>query len=470
VNFPIPRFRYSPGRLKLRACLSAIAAIGIFLGAVHLRAQTAALLGSDSATSQSAAITSLRIVQEKDGPAVEILSTKPLAPSIQALSNPPRIVIDLPNVMLDGQKKISIQADQINALRANQFQQDPPVARVVVDLEVARPYTWDATGNRLIVHLGRNPNDAVNSPFQAPVVASVTSAPQPVVMSVRAAGPLAIAGNAGNRGSSITAGADTAILNLSSGGEVRVCPGTTVSAVPSENRHNVLLSMNTGSLETHLALDSSSDSVLTPDFSIVLAGPGEFHFAISADSHGDTCVRSLPGNTASATVTELIGDRSYEVKATDQLVFRGGRLDRMDVSVPAECGCPPPREAPMRAENSVTVAGSENETQSRSLPPVNLNPPSTGESRGTESGQTGAAAPAEGSEEAKQVPVHVSSPFVFRAGPAPTPADDVAALPFESRSVAEEPALPAPIPPPQASSHVQGFFKKIGAFFTSLFR
>ena len=142
-------------------------------------------------------------MQEKDGPAVEILSTRPLIPSIQAISDPDRLVIDLPNARLETQqKRISIQADQISTLRADQFQQNPPVARVVVDLLAPRSYTWDAAGNRLVVHLGKNPSqgEARSSPFQAPTVPSLTPAPQPVVAAVRAAGPLALAGNGGERG------------------------------------------------------------------------------------------------------------------------------------------------------------------------------------------------------------------------------------------------------------------------------
>ena len=303
------------------------------------------------AASKIAAIKSFRIVQEKDGPAVEILSTKPLIPSIQAIGNPARLVIDLPNARLETQqKRISVEADQIGTLRADQLQRDPPVARVVVDLLAPRAYTWDAVGNRLVVHLGKNPGQAhaKTSPFVPPTVASLTPAPQPVVAAVRAAGPLALAENDMGVGSSITAGFDTAVVNLSSGGEVHVCPGTTVSLTRSQNQHNVMLSMNTGALEAHFSLDASSDSVMTPDFRILLAGPGEFHYAISADNQGNTCVRALPGNTASAIVTELLGDRTYQVKATDQLMFRSGQLDRVDMAVPLECGCPPPRNAPLR--------------------------------------------------------------------------------------------------------------------------
>src|SRR5713101_8473689 len=335
-----------------------------------------------SAAKKSAAIKSFRIVQEKDGQAVEILSTKPLVPSIQSISDPPRLVIDLPNARLETQqKRIDIQADQISSIRADQFQQNPPVARVVVDLLAPRAYTWDAAGNRLVVHLGKNPGQASSSPFQPATVVSLTPSPQPVVAAVRAAGPLVFAGdgNDGGTGSSVTAGPDTAVLRLSSGGEVPVCPGTTVSGTPSPNRHNMMLSMNTGALEAHFALDASSDSVMTPDFRILLVGPGEFHYAISADSRGNTCMRALPGNTASAIVTELIGDRTYQVKATDQLVFRSGQLDRVDMAVPLECGCPPPREAPLRATNDLPVQSPvqspvPSNAQRQAVPPLNAGP------------------------------------------------------------------------------------------------
>ncbi len=412
---------------------------------------------SESASGTTAAIMSLRIVQEKDGPAVEILSTKPLVPAIQAISDPPRLVIDLPNARLDAPKRISVQADQISALRADQFKQNPPIARVVVDLQAPRVYSWDSAGNRLVVHLGKDPDQASSSPFHAPIVASLASAPPPVVASVRAAGPLAIAGNSAGTGSSITAGPETAVLNLSSGGEVRVCPGTTLSATPSQNHHNVMLSMNTGALEAHLVLDASSDSVLTPDFRILLAGPGEFDFAISADNQGNTCVRSLPGNTASAVVAELLGDRTYRVNTTDQLVFRSGRLDRVDAAVPLECGCPPSRDIPMRASSNLPLESK----------PQNLT--QTGETPSRENAPSGMGAPGT-SEASNGVHIQITAPFVFHAGATPAPIDAVRALPLDSRAQSSF-ALAAPLPPPAkpANQSPRGFFQKVGSFFASLF-
>jgi hypothetical protein len=441
---------------------------------------------------KSAAIKSFRIVQEKDGQAVEILSTKPLVPSIQSISDPPRLVIDLPNARLETQqKRISIQADQIGSIHADQFQQNPPVARVVVDLLAPRAYTWDAAGNRLVVHLGKNSSQANSSPFQSATVVSLTSAPQPVIAAVRAAGPLAFAGNNndGGAGSSVTAGPDTAVLRLSSGGEVHVCPGTTVSVTPSQNRHNMMLSMNTGALEAHFALDASSDSVMTPDFRILLVGPGEFHYAISADNRGNTCVRALPGNTASAIVTEMIGDRTYQVKATDQLVFRSGQLDRVDMAVPLECGCPPPREAPLRATNDLPVQSPvQSNAQSQAVPPLNASPAPVAETTPAESapstGLPAATAPLDVSVAPNELHVQVAAPFVFHAtGPPPAPVEDVRALPLNSRPQAA-PAVAAPLPPSAnenpkpagtetaSANHApaRGFFKKLGGFFAALFR
>jgi hypothetical protein len=473
----------------------------LVLGAPWLRSQTAKSdskpAASSLAASKIAAVKSLRIVQEKDGPALEILSTRPLVPSIQAISDPDRLVIDLPNARLETpDKRINVQADQIRAIRANQFRQSPPVARVVLDLLAPRAYTWDAAGNRLVVHLGKNPGQANSSPFQAPTVPSLTPGPQPVVAAVRAAGPLALSGNDSSAGSAITAGPDTAVVRLSSGGEVHVCPGTTVSLTPSQNRHNLMFSMNTGALETHFALDASADSVMTPDFRILLMGPGEFHYAFSADSRGNTCVRALPGNTAPASVTELLDGRTYQVGATDQLMFHSGQLDRADMAVPLECGCPPPRDPVLRTANDLPAndlpVQSRTQGERGALPPVNASPAPVAEkapaestpANGSQAAMPAAAAPLGASVAPNELHVQVEAPFVFHAtGPPPAPVEDVRALPLDSRPPAA-PALAVPLPPPAneaakpagketaSAKHApaRGFFRKLGGFFAALFR
>ena len=420
-------------------------------------------------------IKSVRIVYEKGVPAVEILATGAIIPEIQTLDSPPRMVIDLPNSRLGLiQNRVEVQRDNILAIRVDQFRKNPPATRIVLDLLAPYGHSWESAGKRLMVRLkppedvnaGKTPsNPATASGFALTRDASVV----PVT---GGSGSVAMSGSRIGAGSSVTAGSDTTILHLPRGGELRVCPGTTVSVTPSPTKRDLMFGMSTGTIETHYSLAASVDAVLTPDFRIMFAGPGEFHFAISADSHGNTCVRALKGNTSSAIVSELMGHRIYQVRPQEQAVFHLGQIDRVDTDVPLECGCPPPPPA-MRASAPAIEPTPDSQLPSK----VRLGASSTGES----ARQTVATRLSNGPETAPlpasstDVHVQVDAPFVFNAKQRAVPAAPVEAareLPLDDspqRQVHLDAIVQSP-PPEQPKPQHRGFFGRVRGFFSAVFK
>jgi len=384
-------------------------------------------------------------------------------------------------------KRIPVLQENILTIRAEQYQVEPPITRIVLDLLVPYGFTWDVAGNRLMVRLkppGASKEDSneeasaasKKSPFQPPQVLSLAPAAPAFVPVTGGVGEVVLAGKRFAAGTSLTAGSETAVLQLSRGGEVRVCPGTTLSVTPSKNAKDLMLGMSTGALETHYALAASADTVLTPDFRILFAGPGEFDYAISTDSHGNTCVRALTGNTSSAIVSELMGDRIYQVKPSEQAVFHSGRIDKVDAAVPLECGCPPPMPV-MRADAaSDPRPDSElpaNATLAQAAPSNEA--PGNGARQTLSNGPETQPLPP---SQPDDVHIQVDAPFVFRgkkqSDALPAPAEAAAALPVMESSV--RPALletqvqPPPDPVPQAKAEHRGFLHRIKGFFSAIFR
>jgi hypothetical protein len=435
-------------------------------------------------------VKSIRIVHEKGVPAVEILTQGgPVIPEIQTLNAPFRLVIDLPNSRLGLIKKqIAVGKENIVAIRADQYQESPPITRVVLDLLAPYGYSWDGAGNRLMVRLKppEDTNTTASESAKPPTVASLSGsasgAPVPIT---GGSGTLVPAASLLASGGSVTAGSDTQILRLPRGGEIHVCPGTTISVTPSKNKRDLMLGMSTGALEAHYALDASADTILTPDFRILFAGPGHFHYAVSADAHGDTCVRALTGNTSSAIVTELMGDRIYQVKPTEQAVFRSGQIDRVDTNVPLECGCPPAPQVIRTEVDSPPVSPSQlpgkvhiGETDE---PPVNSpasggapapNPPPTRLTNGPETAPLPPSQP-------DDVHVQVDAPFVFSAkdrnaakGSAST-LQTAMNLPPENSSERQVHLDPIVQLPPASQEQPKpehgGFFHGVKRFFRAIF-
>lgn len=266
-------------------------------------------------------------------------------------------------------------------------------------------------------------------------------------------------------GSQVAAGVSPAVLKLSRGGEVRICPGTSLAVSASASGDELLLSVSTGALELHYPLDSAADSVMTPEFQIQLVGPGDFHIGIGADERGATCVRGLSQNSAAVIVSEMMGTGRYQVQPHEEVVFREGRVNSSQRGALAHCGCPEPPPV-LRAE---------------------LNPPPPIPTPAPPSEIT-VPAPLTPSAREPEVHVQVDAPFIYRANSPDTDiAWQVSRLQTTSKHEFAFQLLPTVVPPPEPRSSETAsaasvssrppekkssgnVFKKIGSFFSRIFR
>jgi AMIN domain len=404
------------------------------------------------------------------GAVLEITSSRPVTPQVQIVEQPLRLVIDLPEAKLvTTQRKLAFHNPQIKSVRLNQYQTSPEITRIVVDLTSPVRYNSEISGNQIHIHLlAETPGAA-----KPPSIPAFTSGVQPAIvpMTLGNSGSLVEAGNRVASGSSITAGEEVAVLRLARGGEVRVCPGTTLSVTASSNGQDLMLGMNQGSIETHYVLEGSVDSVVTPDFRIVLPGPGAFNLAVRTDRQGNTCVGSMAGSTSSAVVAEMIGNGTYEIKPEQEIVFRQGRLDQTELPL-ASCGCPRTQEPVLQASiSSGKVADArEGKFQLQNSP----NPSSS-----QKSGTIGSGVPqAEADAKSDPTSVVAEAPLVFRGlerakdrrSVVPAPLPEATALPSSSRQTTPLPTTVV-LPPTEGSTPPhKNLIGRVKGFFGTIFR
>lgn len=269
--------------------------------------------------------------------------------------------------------------------------------------------------------------------------------------SVKGSVVLANSGTSVLSGSSIQAGAQAALLKLDRGGSVIVCDGTSLSVASSQTGRELLFSLNTGNLELNYPLGTEADRLLTPDFQLMLPGPGTVHVAVRVTPQGDTCVQSLPSNVSAIVVSENMGDATYQVKPDEAVLFHGGHLNQATSST-GNCGCPKPPAVQM--------------TKATPMPAPAPQP---------KPADTVPAAPAPPDQH-----LAVEAPFIFRGNdPTPDLRASVAVLKLENNQlIALQPTV---LPPPNAKKQTpqktqtakkesHGFFGKVGAFFAAIFR
>jgi hypothetical protein len=232
---------------------------------------------------------------------------------------------------------------------------------------------------------------------------------------------------------SITSGTETTPVILPHRGVLRICASTTVklaadSSVPAGEIPGLLMAMDHGAVEASFATGQNSDILLTPDFRILIGGPGAADVKVRLGQQGDTCVDNAGINAPYVLVSSVFDGGAYRVQPGQRVMFQHGSLHEVVDQEKEPCGCPPPTTA---QSNEFPLAQSEGLAPTPKPAPSAVN-------------QSGASAQSIG-------------PLVYKsADHTPTPAPD-------SASAAGETATPPP------AKKKPGFFSSIGRFFRRIF-
>ena len=104
---------------------------------------------------------------------LRIQTRVPVTPQVQMIASPERLVIDLPGTVPGpGLRKISVNRGDVRDVRTSLFSANPPVTRIVVDLDSPQWYRVSPYNSGLIVSLG---SDAQSAASPAPTIGWVST-------------------------------------------------------------------------------------------------------------------------------------------------------------------------------------------------------------------------------------------------------------------------------------------------------
>ncbi len=288
------------------------------------------------------------------------------------------------------------------------------------------------------------PAEPAQDPIQAGPIAIV-----PVDASNSVAGALQVSDGKAIIASSgtVTSGLQPTDVILPRRGTLRVCASTSVklaadSSVSAGEAPGLMMALDHGAIEASYAAGRNSDVLMTPDFRILIGGPGAVDLKVRLGSHGDTCVDNPGLNAPYVLVSSVFEGGAYRVQPGQRVMFQHGSLKEVVDQEKEPCGCPP---APRPGSNDFPLA--ESAGLSPNAAPI-----------------TAPAPPQPSPGQAASTPI--SEPLVYQA---PKPAE-----PSAQAASAPAPAAPAAqsaqtVPPPAPAKKHRGFFRRVGLFFRRIF-
>jgi hypothetical protein len=251
-------------------------------------------------------------------------------------------------------------------------------------------------------------------------------------------------------GGTVSAGPHAATITLPHRGNLRLCATSKVtltadssiaSSLPVGEEPGLMMALDRGALEANFSTGQNSDVILTPDFRIVISGPGTASVQVRLGPAGDTCVDNRGPDAPYVSVSSIFDGGFYRVHPDQRVLFEGGSLNAVVDTEKEPCGCPPETPAPTGSYNDFPLAQSEG-----------LAPPPPPRANAAVPGVIGAQATAnlsyDGSKAGQGVPGEATASVKIAETVLPPP---------------------PPVPPAPKSKAKHGFMSHLGHFFRNLF-
>ena len=240
----------------------------------------------------------------------------------------------------------------------------------------------------------------------------------------------------------ITSGTNTTEVALPRRGVLRVCASTTVklaadSSVPQGEIPGLMMVLDHGAVEASFATGRNSDILLTPDFRILIGGPGAADVKVRLGQHGDTCVDNAGTNAPYVLVTSVFDGGIYRVQPGQRVMFQHGSVYAVVDQEKEPCGCPAPVHP---NSNDFPLAESAGLAPLAAPGPPGTVPPGT--------------------------PAAATDTFVYKSG-APAPETDTVTI-TSSTPTAHVHVAPTKAPKVKGEKK-PGFMSRMGHFFRRLF-
>jgi hypothetical protein len=151
---------------------------------------------------------------------------------------------------------------------------------------------------------------------------------------------------------SVTSGDETTHVTLPYRGTLLVCAATNVKLAADTSNSNsndgvpgLMMAMDHGAVELSYAGTTanlkSADVLMTPDFRILIGGPGAADVKVRLGGQGDTCVDNSGVNGPYVVVSSVFDGGAYRVQPGQRVMFQHGSLHEVVDQEKEPCGCPP---------------------------------------------------------------------------------------------------------------------------------